>query len=366
MKWWTCFLIAWPCIGAAQDLPARLDAIRREQDLPAMGVVVFDQNKILTQAVTGVRRRGGTSQVKTEDRWHLGSITKSMTGSLAAILVEEKRIQWDRTVAEAFGKVHEGFRNVTLHQLMEHRAGISHDGPREIWRAFTQKTGTSRATRSWWVQEIFQQAPELKVGGYEYSNPGIAAAGKMLELATDKPWESLMEEKLFRPLGLSSAGFGMPARPAKEDQPWGHRSNGTAVPPGPHADNPAGLGPAGTVHMSLQDLATYGRWHLSRGKSHPGILSRKSIEWLHTPRYPAQQGGAYACGWVIVQRPWAGGTAITHSGSNNMNFAVLWLAPERKFGFAVVCNQGGDKASAATDQMAAAVVKWREANPAQD
>lgn len=57
----------------------------------------------------------------------------------------------------------------------------------------------------------------------------------MLETLAKKPWEDLMRERLFKPLGMDSAGFRAP----KPDQPWGH-VNGTPVPPEPSGDKVVG------------------------------------------------------------------------------------------------------------------------------
>ncbi len=45
-------------------------------------------------------------------------------------------------------------------------------------------------------------------------------------------------------------------------------------------------------------------------------------------------------GWVVLDnQPWTGGPALTHSGSNTMWFAVVWLAPAKDFAVLVACNQ---------------------------
>ena len=341
----------------ADDLSAELETIREKQHLPAMAVMVFDGTKVLHQGVTGVRKQGDPTIATLQDRWHLGSITKSMTASLAAMIVEDGKLSWDLPIAKAFPGSDAGFAAVTLHSLLEHRGGISHDGPAKIWNAFVERKGTSQQTRTWWVREILSQPPEHPPGTFDYSNPGVAAVGAMLESATGKDWESLIRTRLFKPLGLASAGFGAPAPLGTVDQPWGHDQSGHPIAPGPQADNPPGLGPAGTVHLSIADLATYGQWHLTEGKSHPGLLKAAAWKTLHTPRFPAENGSAYECGWVILNRDWAKGTALTHSGSNNMNYAILWLAPKIDYGFAVVINQGGDAAANAAELAAQLCVK---------
>jgi hypothetical protein len=68
-------------------------------------------------------------------------------------------------------------------------------------------------------------------------------------------------------------------------------------------------------------------------------------------------GSDYACGWLVVERDWAGGKALTHSGSNTMNLAVAWLAPSRDFAVLVVTNQGPPAAAKACDEAASSLIK---------
>ena len=72
-------------------------------------------------------------------------------------------------------------------------------------------------------------------------------AGAALERATSRRWEDLLREHVFAPLRMTSCGFGPPGSRALIDQPWGHDPAGTAMAPTPAADNPPGLGPAGTM-----------------------------------------------------------------------------------------------------------------------
>ena len=76
----------------------------------------------------------------------------------------------------------------------------------------------------------------------------------MAERVTARTWESLMQELLFAPLGIASAGFGPPGVPGELDQPWGHQrdpDSGNWVPS--QLDNAAAPGPAGTVHITIED-----------------------------------------------------------------------------------------------------------------
>ena len=157
-------------------------------------------------------------------------------------------------------------------------------------------------------------------------------------------WGQIAEDNV---VDWARGGFGAPVG----QQPWGHQANGTPVKPGPKADNPPGIGPAGTVHCTLADWAKFVAFHLTSGKSNPGLLKPESFDTMHT-----SADGQYAMGWLTAKRPWAGGTALTHAGSNTMWYCVAWLAPKKNFAVLVMINQGGDGASRAADDVASALI----------
>jgi CubicO group peptidase (beta-lactamase class C family) len=147
---------------------------------------------------------------------------------------------------------------------------------------------------------------------------------------------------------MASCGFGAPGSSSRVDEPWGHfmRDNAlSATTPGPSADNPPALGPAGTVHCSLADWGRFPAVHLAGARGEPTIVSAATM--ARPQRAPP--GGDYACGWLVTSRPWASGTAITHSGSNTNWYATAWLAPAKNLAFAVVTNRGGDVAAITVD-----------------
>jgi CubicO group peptidase (beta-lactamase class C family) len=211
------------------------------------------------------------------------------------------------------------------------------------------------------VKAILAQGPENAPGmKFVYSNAGYTVAGAIAERVTNTAWEDLMRARLFRPLGMTSAGFGAMGTPGADppDQPYQHRAGlfgrVVAIGPGPLADNPPAIAPAGRVHCALGDWAKYIAAHLRAGKGDGKTALLKPDTWdkLHTP--PA--GGDYAMGWLVTERPWGGGRVLTHAGSNTMNYAVAWLAPKRDFAVLAATNLGGNKAASACDEAAAALI----------
>ena len=339
-----------------KDMTPDIEAIRQKHNLPALAVVVVKNGKICDRVATGVRKWGNPAAVTTSDVFHIGSDTKSMTATLAAMLIEEGKLRWDTTIADVFpglkDRMDPQYENVTVEQLLTHRGGVPAAPPADAWARAWEQQGTPVEQRYEFITAVLSRPPEAAPGAKMiYSNQGYAVVGAMLEKITGIPWETLITERLFKPLHMDSAGFGPPGTPGEVDQPWGHILT-SGIPEPRQGDNPPAISPAGRVHCSLDDLARYTVFHME-GERSGTLLKHETFRKLHTP--PA--GGDYACGWVVANRGWAGGNALTHAGSNTMWYVVMWLAPEKDFSIIVGANIAGSEAEKGCDEAVGAMVK---------
>ena len=178
-------------------------------------------------------------------------------------------------------------------------------------------------------------------------------AAAAAERAADASWEELLRKKVFEPLGMKSAGFGAPGTPDKIDQPWPHDEDGDPVKPGPEADNPPVMGPAGTVHCSLPDWALFIADQLKGGRGQGGLLKPETYKRLQTS--PFRDHFYTPGGWTGQEVP--GGVLLAHDGSNRMNYALAALMPSKDIAFLAVTNRGGKDAKKACDEAIEALVK---------
>ncbi|HNQ74024.1 MAG TPA: serine hydrolase domain-containing protein [Verrucomicrobiota bacterium] len=340
---------------------AALLKIRAARHLPALATVVVKDGLICDRTAVGLRKIDDPSPITTQDLFHIGSCTKSMTATLVAMFVEQGTLRWDSTIAEIFpelrGQINAAYEPVTIEQLLQHRAGLSTRPPAAAWAALRTSRQPLPQQRRDFLRAVLQQKPEAAPGTKMiYSNQGYVVAGAMLEKLTGQSWEQLITEKLFRPLHLDTAGFGPPETVGQVSQPWGHLRNADGVHPS-QEDNPPALGPAGTVHCSLDDLARFVIAHLD-GENGGGILSSHTFKRLHTP----PTGGDYAAGWGVARRTWAGGVALTHQGSNTFWFVVMWLAPKKHFAVIAATNIAGPEAERGCDEAVQAMIQqWLSA-----
>ena len=340
--------------GPADPLPVgvvrlddTLEAIRADHGVPAMGAVIVDHAGIRAVGVAGRLHSGAdAAPVVDTSPWHIGSNGKALTAMALARLVDRGTLSFDDTVGQRLPDLlmHADWQAVTLAQLLHHTGSVpANTGRIQAFQLQREPYVTRpRAARLAALQASLEDEPAFPPGGtFMYSNLGYALAGAMAEAATDTPWETLVAQEVLEPLSLTTAGFGAPTG---DSAPWGHSFLG-AVPPGPTADNPPAISPAGTLNLALVDQARVLQAHLTSGETAPGYLSAESWARLHAPG-----PNDYAMGWIQVERDWSGGPFLTHDGSNTMWYARAVVAPGIDRALVVVANQGPPSGQAAVQE----------------
>jgi CubicO group peptidase (beta-lactamase class C family) len=349
-----------PSTNGMRDLSAFLQPYRTNLDLPALAVAVVHRKQVVGAAAVGERKVGSGTPVTLDDVFHIGSCTKSMTALLAVELVREGKIELTTRVDEIFPKwnLQGEKRKITLEELLQNRSGISGKPPGDLWARAFGLSGSAPEQRKEFLQRALAQELAATPGTkFIYSNLGFALAGAMLEERAGLAWEDLVQEKVFRPLKLGSAGFGPPSSKDAIDNPWGHQRVSGKVVAIPPTDNPVVIAPAGLVHLSILDIARYAAFH--RDVFNDEVPELKGYR---ARMYSPPEGSDYAFGWMVQKRGWAGGAVLTHAGSNTMFYTVIWIAPLKGYAFVVATNIGDkDGAENVTaekcDQIVAALIK---------
>lgn len=328
-----------------------LEEIRRSHDIPSLGVAKI-ANGVLTAETTGYRKWDSNAIVTKDDKWHLGSLTKSMTATLLSILIKDGLLRWDTHVKDAVApgiKVHDDYRDVTLDMLTTHTSGINQSAQNSIKFMERMRNLDSHPMqgRIEWAKQCLSLPAVHRPGTqFNYSNTGYIILGHIMEHATNKSWEDLMMEKVWQPLGMDGCGFGAAhgSNPDVIEQPWPHKLLDDSVvdavdPLDRYADNPKALGPAGTVHCTLDAWSKFLVFHMRghNGRNIPIALPQLFFIKLHTAYLNDYTYG----GWFATQRDWADrgrNLVLNHVGTNLKNYAVAWLDVEDEKAYVAVSN----------------------------
>ncbi len=349
----TTSILAQPEAGLQTFLEQTLAATREKDHLPAVAALIQIDGKIAAEAALGLRALGHPESVTVNDRWHIGSDTKAFTATMIARLVEHGTMRFEDTLEASFpafaSKMDPAYRGITVTQLLSHTAGLppmTDDADLPAFNAVLKSVEGVKAQREALARKYLTMPPASKPGEYKYSNLGFIIAGAIAEARTGKTWEELIREQVFQPLGITNAGFGAPGTPGKLDQPRGHNEvDGKLVPldPGnPEADNPAALGPAGTMNITLRDWLRFAQDQLDGVHGHGKLLKPETYRKLHTP-----VTGNYALGWGAKLGPDGVPEVITHNGSNGYWVADVRIMPKHNMIFLIVTNAGNAAANQA-------------------
>ena len=312
-------------IGETGDgnLNTHLESLITQYEIPALAGMIIKSGDILEHSSAGLRSSDQNNPVDPNDKWHLGSITKSMTATLVAILIENGVISEEMTVQDVFdtGEVGSEFLDLNLFELLSQSSGITTN--EDLGIDFLDG-GTIMSKRREWALAALNQ-PSFERGLFHYTNNNYVIVGAMLEAALGYSWEDLIQTFLFTPLEMNNTGFGAPGSSNINSQPWGHKGSGSNWTPQNPSDimseNPLAIGPAGTVHSTLNDLAKYIALH----QGLTDLISDEALSILHEE----WNGTGYALGWNVSQE------AIFHAGSNGRWFANLVLSGDNLALFAV-------------------------------
>ncbi|HXZ69144.1 MAG TPA: serine hydrolase domain-containing protein [Alphaproteobacteria bacterium] len=290
--------------------------------------------------------------------FRIGSITKTFTWILIMKAVEEGKIDLDAPVNKYLPAdlqiPSQGFKNeIRVRDLMTHSPGFE---DRALGILFADTPARIRPLDRW-LRETrpnrVREPGELS----SYSNYGAALAGEAVSHVEGAPWQDLVEQRIFSPLGLSHISDREPY-PARADLPapmldalakdlsqpfrWnagGFKSRGTEyITP---------LAPAGVIAASASDMARYMLMLLGDGtldgKVVFGPVAAKAFRTPMTKLPP--ESGNWDAGFVdTVMR--GGWHAYGHNGGTLSFFSNMILVPELRLGIFVSTNtEGGSKLS---------------------
>lgn len=329
--------------GDWKDLSDLLSNVIEQNKIPGISMAVIKDGKIVDTAVAGLREVGGNQAIAISDRFHIGSITKSMTATLIGRLIQEGKINPNTSLREIFPEISmlAAYEAVTITQLAQHMAGLP--GYLTVTDEEEAKLlglpGDAMAQRMAFVKQVLNEEPVSKPGSsFVYSNAGYAILGAITEKLSGMSWKDQLQRYIFDPLYMQTAGVDWPKTAGRPNEPSGHFGALSDLTPQKVDEYELGayIEPAGDVHASMEDLARFALAHLKGLKGEDGILKAETFTWLHTP----QTGRNYAAGWFVTESE-SGQMVHQHAGSAGTFLALVMIEPESNQAWIMAANAGG-------------------------
>ncbi len=310
---------------------------------PGVAVAIVRGGKVQLLRGFGVRTLGKPEAVDARTVFPLASLTKGFTAAAVAALVEDGKLSWDDPVERHLP----GFRvedpqvshALTLRDLAAHRTGLA-EGADNLW------IGT-RLTPAQIIERLafLPQASPIRTG-YAYQNVTYLVLGQSAAQAAGTSWETLVTQRLLKPLGMKDASVTGRGTNVASSHP---EREGKLLPSRPEPVTQ--IAPAAGLRASATDLAQWLKLFLGQGEvDGKRVLQAASVEELLAPQmlvpfgpryrqqFPDTHYMAYGLGWV--SQDYRGKKVVWNTGGLDGVTCSVALIPEANFGVVVLTNQG--------------------------
>ncbi len=314
--------------------------------------LVASKDKILDIETSGFSDIAAGKPMQRDSVFWIASQSKPMTATALMMLVDEGKMNVDDPVEKYLPE----FRGQWLAvwqdnetQLLKHPAHpitvrniLSHTGGLPFSSRIEQPTldllPLQERVLSYALSPL-QYPPDTK---YQYSNAGINAAGRIIEVVSGMPYEEFMDKRLFQPLGMKDTTFWpnkeQIARLAKSYKPNAEKTglDETTVTQlhYPLDDRVRQAMPAGGLFSTASDTGRFCQMILNGGElDGRRYLSEAAVKQMTSKQTPDSLKDGYGFGWSTDGRTFGHGGAFSTNMTIDPQHGLLLIYMVQHAGF---------------------------------
>ncbi|WP_414540832.1 serine hydrolase domain-containing protein [Stenotrophomonas forensis] len=351
-------------VAAAQpadtaSIDADVAAMVQHEHLPGLAMAVVEQGRVVYRHADGARGDGG--RIDEDTLFKIASNSKAMTAALLARLVQQEKLRWDDPVQRYLPefRMHDAWvgQQMQVRDLLIHNSGLGLGaGDLMLWPE------PNTFTRADIIAGLAHLKPVSSFRShYAYDNLMYVVAGEVAAAAGGKPYDQLVREQVFEPLGMARCQVG--AWPVKRvgnvAQPHAWRGGRNEVVNADGAISPdLPSMAAGGIRCSLRDMTRWMQVLLDSALAPDwlGSEQRRTLWTLHMPmplgerqrRWDNAHFYGYGYGWRVSDMD--GQWKVAHTGTLSGMYSSLALLPDRKVGVVMLINGEGEDARTALMQ----------------
>ena len=291
-----------PTSARADKVDDYVRAEMREQKIPGLSIAVVRDGKVVKAQGYGLANVELNVAATPETIYQSGSIGKQFTATLVMMLIEEGKMGLEDPISKYIPDAQAIWKDITLHRLLTHTSGISNG-------LYAKMNMRQDYTEDELIQLIAAQPLDFQPGEkWNYSNPGYVTLGILIHKATGKFYGDLLQEKIFAPLGMTTA------RILSEANIVPNRAAGYLMVDG-KLKNQEWVSPTlnttadGAIYLTVLDMA---KWDAALYTEK--LLKRSSLDLMWAPvKLNDGKTEPYGFGWQINE--YRGHRLIQHGGA---------------------------------------------------
>lgn len=323
----------------------------KDWKVPGLAIAVVQGDKVILLKGYGYRDLEKQLPVTPNTLFAIGSITKSFTVTTLGMEMDEGKLDWDKPVRDflpSFKMYTPALtEEMVVRDLITHRSGL----PRHdlVWYSsdFSREDLLKRL-------QYLEPSKPLRTK-FQYNNLMFMTAGYVAGLLNGTSWEDAVNQRVFKPLGMTGTNFSERDTQNSPDfaQPYRKGRDLKAelkhIPFYPQCPDRCAMGPAGEINSNVADMSKYLLFHMNQGKLEgKQLLSENNAVQMQTPQMTIQGAppykelgeGSYGMGFFISS--YRGHKTVEHGGNIDGFSAELSFLPADKIGVIVFTNLDGN------------------------
>lgn len=322
-------------LARLEKLSAALEEKRAEMHIPGMSLAVVQDDKLIYARGFGHADMDAKIPATPETLYAIGSATKAFSSAVIASLIAEGKMDWDDPVTKYLPEFKlkldskEEGREATIRDLLSHRTGFAR--MTMLW--------ASGADREMILERAVHAEPYAPYNeSFYYNNVMFLAAGVAAGNAAGSDWDTLIEERLFKPLGMKNSFTSFTDVQRNPHlalgYSWQEDEQTTQRLPMRNIDN---VGPAGSINANVLDMSQWLRLQIGKG-SFDGQSVVNETQLLETWEGQIDVAGTmkYGLGWFVDD--WNGAKLLHHGGNIDGFAAMVAFLPDSNTGFVLLTN----------------------------
>ncbi|HEX3101835.1 MAG TPA: serine hydrolase domain-containing protein, partial [Pyrinomonadaceae bacterium] len=272
--------------------------------------------------------------VTPDTQFAIGSATKAFTALSVLMAADEGKLSLEDSPKKylSYFKMYDPDtdKNITIRDLMCHSSGLNRTDLAMV---------TGKLTRAELIQVAAQAKPTAKLREkFQYQSIMFTAAGEIASVVEKTPYDKLIIDRVFKPLGMANSTVSMKQMQKAKDYSFGYNYNfdtkDTARLPFRDIDE---IAPAGSINSSANDMAQWLRFVLNGGSVNgKRLVSEKNYEEWLKPQMKIAGTSSYGFGWFL--QDWNGLKVVQHGGNIDGFNSMVAMIPEKHIGFVLLTN----------------------------
>lgn len=333
---------------SSAQIDSLAEKVMKTFQVPGIAVAVVKDGQVVHSKGYGVRSLKSGGKVDENTQFGIASNSKAFVTATMAMLVDEKKLEWDDKVTQYIPefRLYDPYvtQDFTIRDLVTHRSGLGMGaGDLTIW----PDSSDFRIKDIIYNLRFLKQTSPFRTR-FDYDNLLFMVAGEVVTRISGMKWEDFVQDRIMKPLAMSHSAASYARLKDKSNVIDGHAFADGTLTVVPRHDLPDGECPAGGIYSSISDMSKWMIAQLNGGKygdkQEQQLFSAQQQREMWSPQtnMPVRKDkynshfSAYGLGWFLSDV--GGSKQASHTGGMEGMVSQVTLLPELGLGIVVLTN----------------------------